>query len=362
MQFSKKILILSMLLGGFVLWAAWSWPDTNAQEKQEADAHSVDAMGVGEIYKKLGKIPMHEVRKDVKGVSAEKGKEIVFKGITTDPNGKRIKKQSKFYTCIACHNTVKEFDDLTDISAESRLDYAIKNKIPYLQGSSLYGIVNRTNFYNDEYQKKYGGVPGIVESKTDLRAAIQVCATTCSQGRALEDWELESVLAYFWTIELKVADLKLTDEQKDKIKEALETNKNTDRAIDYLRDAFEPVRPAHFTKPIDYKAVGEANLKDEKRLKDGQAIYELSCMHCHGKERFSFFNLDDSRATFKFLNRALRKQSYHSAYKISRYGTGPKKGRKAYMPQYTLEKMSDEQLESLRIYIQAVAEGKYKPS
>jgi mono/diheme cytochrome c family protein len=360
MQFSRKILTLSILLAGFVLWAAMSWPKVNLVEDLETDAHPMDEMGVGDIYKKLGKIPMHEVKTDVKGVSAEKGKEIVFKGITTDPDGKRIKKQSKFYTCIACHNTVKEFDNMADISPESRLDYAIKNKIPYLQGSSFYGIVNRTNFYNDEYQKKYGGVPGIEESKTDIRAAIQVCATTCSQGRELEEWELESVLAYFWTIQLRVGDLKLSNDQKDKIKSALETRKNTDRAIDYIRDAFVPIRPAHFSDPIEYKVVGDENLKDAKRLADGKGIYELSCLHCHGKERFSFFNLDNSRATFKHLNKALRKQSYHSVYKISRYGTGPKKGRKAYMPQYTLEKMSDEQLESLRIYIQAVAEGKYK--
>lgn len=356
MQFSRKILIFSLFSLALILLGAMSLPKQSGLAF--AEDHPVDTMAVWDIYTKLGKIPMHQLDSKVKGVSAEKGRDIVFKGITTDPNGKRIKKQSKFYTCIACHNTVKEFDDLNNISAESRLDYAIKNKIPYLQGSSFYGIVNRTSFYNDEYQKKYGGVPGIEESKTDIRAAIQVCATTCSQGRKLEDWELESVLAYFWTLELKVQDLKLTEDQKDKIKAALETRKSTDRAIDYLRDAFETTRPAHFTKPIEHAELTDALLKDSKRQKEGEAIYDLSCLHCHGKERFSFFNLDDSRITLKHMNRAIRKGKYHSVYKISRYGTGPKKGRKAYMPQYTLEKMSDAQLESLRIYIEAAAKGK----
>lgn len=356
MQFSRKILIFSLFSVALILLGAMSLPGKLSIKSSED--HPVDTLSVWDIYIQLGKIPMHQVNEKVKGVSAEKGRDIVLKGITTDPKGKRIKKQSKFYTCIACHNTVKEFDDLVSISAENRLDYAIENKIPYLQGSSFYGIVNRTSFYNGEYQKKYGGVPGIVESKTDIRAAIQVCATTCSQGRALEDWELESVLAYFWTLELKINDLKLTNDQKDKIKDALATRKNTDRAIDYIRDAFETTRPAHFTKPIEQAELTDALLNDSKRQQEGKAIYELSCLHCHGKERFSFFNLNDSRATFKHMNRAIRKGKYHSVYKISRYGTGPKKGRKAYMPQYTLEKMSDAQLESLRIYIEAAAKGK----
>jgi mono/diheme cytochrome c family protein len=43
-------------------------------------------------------------------------------------------------------------------------------------------------------------------------------------------------------------------------------------------------------------------------------------------------------------------------YQIVRYGTYAKTGRKQYMPLYTKEKMSDEQLNDLVAYIKKTAE------
>jgi mono/diheme cytochrome c family protein len=45
-----------------------------------------------------------------------------------------------------------------------------------------------------------------------------------------------------------------------------------------------------------------------------------------------------------------------SLYQIVRYGTYAKTGRKQYMPLYTKEKMSDEQLNDLVAYIKKTAE------
>jgi mono/diheme cytochrome c family protein len=47
----------------------------------------------------------------------------------------------------------------------------------------------------------------------------------------------------------------------------------------------------------------------------------------------------------------------HSMYQVIRYGTPPKSGKRAYMPQYTSEKMSDQQVADLRAYIESRATG-----
>ena len=45
----------------------------------------------------------------------------------------------------------------------------------------------------------------------------------------------------------------------------------------------------------------------------------------------------------------------HSIYQVIRYGTPPKGGKEAYMPQYTAEKMSDQQMADLRAFIESEA-------
>ena len=47
-----------------------------------------------------------------------------------------------------------------------------------------------------------------------------------------------------------------------------------------------------------------------------------------------------------------------SLHKITRHGTWPLAGKKAYMPLYPLEKLSEEQLTDLRIYVENMASGK----
>ncbi|MCH2043171.1 MAG: cytochrome c [Saprospiraceae bacterium] len=318
-----------------------------------------DETTVWEIYAKLGKIELHKVNTKVKGYSAERGKELVHQGYTTAPNGKRTKIQSKFFKCTSCHNTVKEFDTMTDNDPQNRLDYAVKNDIPFLQGSTFFGIVNRKSFYNGDYQKKYASVPDIVASYRDIRKAIHVCATQCAQGRELEDWEMESVLAYFWELQLKIGDLEITDVEKEKIEYALNEERSSARAIHILEDKFLENSPATFPKKaLEPIVLTEGDLKNKKSFNNGKAIYDLSCKYCHEGKKYSLYNLSDSRGTFKHLsNKAMKADSYHSIYYITREGTHPVPGKKAYMPQYTLEKMNDQQLKDLHIYIQAMAEG-----
>jgi mono/diheme cytochrome c family protein len=314
-----------------------------------------DEMTVWEIFEKLGKIKLHKVDPKVVGFSAAKGEELVKQGFTTNEKGKKTPRQSKFFVCTSCHNAQRETDQLSSLNPQDRLDYAAKHKIPFLQGSTFFGIVNRVAFYNDDYQKKYGSDPNIKAANRDIRKAIQLCATQCAQGRPLEDWELESILAYFWTLELKVKDLNLNAEEKKKIEFALNESRSTARAVNIMESKYIDQYPAHFAEPMIYRTLQYDFEQKEKRMANGKNIYDLSCKHCHEGKRYSFFALDDSKASFRYLDKKMQEGHPHSLYKISRIGTYPETGKRAYMPQYTIEKMSDTQLEDLRIYVQEQA-------
>jgi len=279
-------------------------------------------------------------------VSAQAGKRMVLEGFSMDGNGKKFAKLSNHFVCTSCHNIVKENDDLTSIDPQERLDYAKENNLPFLQGSPLYGLVNRATFYNGDYVKKYGNLATVAHD--NIKEAIQLCAVECAQGRRLKPWELESVLAYLWTIDLKVDDLGLTKSETTAIESAINDGADSDTAIQLIQSKYRKDSPATFGRPPDDMQKGYEYEGDPT---NGQAIYELGCQHCHEEQRYSFFELDDSKLSFDYLQKHLRRHRRFSLYWVSRYGTKPKPGKKAYMPQYTEERMSDQQLEDLRAYI-----------
>lgn len=282
----------------------------------------------------------------LRGVSVERGRELVLEGRTTKPGGGKTRRVSAYFECTACHNIVAESDHPAELDPAKRLLYAEKNNIPYLPGSPLYGIVSRTSFYNGDYEKKYGEL--VENARNNLRGAIQLCATECSQGRALEDWEMESVLAYLWTIDIPISELKLSAAQKEKIKEELNQGKIATESISILQSNYVIAYPATFVDPPKDRVAGNGLEGDVDR---GKLFYTQSCMHCHGDARYSLFELDTTVFTMRQL--ANRMPTYHeeSVYQVSRYGTSPLLGKGAYMPNYTLEKMSEQQLADLRAYI-----------
>lgn len=347
---------LTMVFGGLVLMIILASFTINTPQKGHFFLSDEDSLW--KVYEKLGKIKFNEVNTSMKGVSAEKGRDIIFNGSSAKRDGKgRTANQSPYFKCTACHNTVKEFDDLSDISSQRRLDYAEKNDIPFLQGSSFYGLINRKTFYNDDYQKKYGHVPIIKASNTDIRMAIQLCATQCAQGRSLEDWEIESVLAYYASIGLKIKDLNLNAEEKAQVEEAVNNKKDFEKAILTLESKYLNKSPAHFAEHKTYAPLSEAEKTDVERFKNGKLIYERSCLHCHEGARYSFFNLDDSRFSFKNLLNRTKANKEGSIHKITRHGTWPLAGKRAYMPLYPIEKMSEDQLSDLKMYIENKAMG-----
>ncbi len=301
---------------------------------------------VAEVLESLGDNPLpHQADLSVPGASIENGRDLVLYGSAFGPDGRMGKRISRHFVCTACHNVERDEPDLSQTNPLARLDYVAQKGLPYLQGSALYGIVNRTSFYNGDYFKKYGDL--VTKARHNLREAIQLCATECSQGRWLEDWELESVLAYLWTIGLKMDDLKLSEEEYQLIAEAKSSGQQT-KAIQTIKSKYLSGMPATFVDPPEDRRRNEPPSGNASR---GKMIYELSCLHCHKDRRYSFFLLDSSQLSLQFLDKHFSKYDRYSVYQVVRYGTSPMPWKRAYMPQYTLEKMNEQMLEDLRTFL-----------
>ncbi len=278
------------------------------------------------------------------------GEQLITQGKANSKEykGKRI---SSYFVCTDCHNLVPETVELTSTSQQDRLDYAIQNTIPFLPGSTLFGVYNRTSFYNDDYYKKYGNL--VFGARDSLRNAIQLCAEYCASGRPLVDWELEAMMHYFKREELTLQDLKLTSDEMELVTTAPnKPAKIKDAALSVLNDHYVTAFRAHFPGSLDenkrtYGATGNAL--------NGKKIYESSCMYCHGNARVTYLNLDSDVLSGSFLWNNKEGYDDKSIYQVIRWGTFPIAGRKQYMPLYTTEKLTDGQIEDLMAYIKQLA-------
>ncbi len=327
----KKFIPFLVLLG--TIWCCLAMTDSKVTAVVNGETP------VWEVLKNLGEpSPNHLITILPPKASAEVGRKIVHFGST-----KSVKQQSAHFVCTSCHNTEKEFADLRDTDPQKRLDYAVENGLPFLPGSPLYGVVNRNSFYNGDYEKKYGQL--VVPARNNLREAIQLCAVECSQGRALKNWELESVLAYLWTLELKMEDLAIPAANYDKY---TTRSKNSANLITEIKSYYHTDSPAHFVAPPEDRKAGYGMQGDPA---NGEHVYKLSCLHCHEDQRYSFFDLNDGKLSRNLLGKHFPRYSYYSAYQFIRYGAPSHPGKSAYMPQFTSEKMSNQQVEDLRAYL-----------
>lgn len=337
----KSIILIPLVIFGLIL-----------VNKPETPTLPINERTVNSVLAELGE---HNRDKQpdftMSGVSAEKGRELVIDGITTS-NGKKTKKQSKHFKCISCHNIVKEDIDLSDPNPQSRLEFTNELGIPFLQGTTLYGAVNRSTYYNDDYAKKYGDL--VKPARNDIREAIQLCAVECAQGRELKDWEIESILAYLWFLELKMTDLVFSPEELRSVIAPAASIEERSKKAELIKSKYASGAAAHFEYPPDDRKKGYEGVFGDPD--NGKLIYENSCLYCHENRKYSFLHLDNSRLSFKSLNKKAGSYHSHSIYQVSRWGVTSKSGKSSYMPQYPIEKMSNQQLEDLRAYIAFKAE------
>jgi mono/diheme cytochrome c family protein len=299
-----------------------------------------------DVLKSFGQeYPEHYIE-NPDSIDIKRGYDLVHIGKATPPDGFASKAISRFYSCTSCHNVVREDLDLTLVDQDARLEYAIENELPYLQGSTFWGIVNRESWYNDDYVLKYGSL--VEEAKGSLKGSIHLCATVCSQGRELEDWEMKSILSYLWSLQMKIDDLHFSENEMSRINELAQSD--SDSAIAFIKSHYLTKSPATFADLPESKVKG---YPFEGRPKLGKAIYELGCQHCHHAYGESDLVLDNSILTFKWLKKHLPDNTKESIYEIIRNGSYSDLGHKEYMPNYTLEKMSHQQVEDLRAYIES---------
>lgn len=339
-RLSTAKILVSFLCAVFIICASLILPSDNNT------AHDQD-FSVSKVLALLGdETERHVPRGKDFSVSASRGETLIKEGIATKPGGGKTKIQSKHFVCTSCHNLEREDPDLSVSDPQARLDYTAEKGLPFLQGTSLYGVVNRETFYNDDYYKKYGDL--MIPARNDLREAIQLCAVECAQGRKLVSWELESVLAYLWSIDLKLSDLNLTEEEIESVYSALDKNENNPEVVELIKSKYLQGSPATFGSAYD-SMVKKDDLVGNPD--NGKKIYENSCLYCHEDRKYSFFQLDDERLTFKHLSKKASGYGSHSIYQVTRYGIQSFSGKNSYMPQYPYEKMSEQQLADLRSYI-----------
>jgi len=320
-----------------ILLASWSY--TNKKNI----AVSED-MKVTTLLQQLGEdLEAKKPNMDLAGVSVEAGETLFKEGFAKKPRGGKSRKQSKHFVCTSCHNVVREDPDLSVSDPQARLEYTDSKGLPFLQGTTMHGAVSRETYYNGDYDKKYGDL--VKPARYDVRGAIQLCAVECAQGRSLKEWELESVLAYLWDIDITVGDLGLSASELAQIED--QTVADADK-IELVKSKYLLGSPAHFTPPpVDRKA-GSGLPGDTA---NGKLIYDNSCLHCHYRGKYSYYHLDDSKLSFKQLSKLAGTYHRYSIYQVTRWGVPSKAGKKSYMPQYPVEKLSNQQLADLRAYI-----------
>jgi cytochrome c553 len=267
-----------------------------------------------------------------------KGKEIYFQGQTTDLNGNKTDIQSKIFKCSHCHNTVREDANLNSLdNPVQRMTYLQKKNIKLMTGTTIFGLVNKTSWFNGDYIKKYGE-PLIGPARNNLHNALQLCSKECSKGRLLDNFELEAMMNYLWSLQYKLADLNLNEQEWKLIND--ESIGKPDK-LALLNSKYAKKSNATFGNiPADFEQ-GYGNVGNPK---DGQFIFEQSCLHCHNTQTTipEIPKFRDRKITYRFLYRMTK------LYKPAREG---KFSEDTYMPNYTQEKLSDKHLDDLKAYL-----------
>lgn len=321
-----------------------------AMTLQQPPAYDADTP-VASVLIALGDEPPEHYIGNVDMEKVSIGKDIVITGAAFIPDGTTSKRVSEFYTCVDCHNVRPETEFADNNDPDSRLAYAQEFNLPYLPGSTFYGIVNRTSWFNGDHEKKYGEEL-VKPARHDLKGAIQLCSKECSVGRHLEDWEMEAVLHFFSSLELKMKDLDLTDEERAAISAPGQTEEEKQANIALLKSKYLQGYPATFVEelPKDDRGMGQKGDADR-----GKYIYEKSCLHCHGPNKTvtdrTIFGSEKKQKDFDWLQSYFHKSNGGSIYWITRHGTESKNRIPQYMPIYSKEKLTDAQIEDLAAYI-----------
>ncbi len=275
-----------------------------------------------------------------------RGEQLVHEGGATRADGRRGRQLSGSFRCVHCHNVQREDPDLRVSDPEARLDYAQERDLPLLPATTFYGMVNRLSWFNEDYERKYGEL--VQPARRSLRNAVLLCASECSQGRLVEDWELDAILAYMWSLELRLADLDLSERELEVVDHALTRGGDGEQARAVLRASFLPASPATIVTPPTDRRAGRPLAPRADR---GEAVWRTSCLHCHGPGGPGQVRFQDHTRARRRLWRDRVRHDRRSPYHAVRYGTRPYGVPVAYMPFYTSERLSEQMMVDLLAFL-----------
>jgi cytochrome c5 len=294
------------------------------------------------------------------------GKELYFNGqVAKPPVGETPSKPiSEFYKCTHCHNHLREDRVLSKQDPDDRFAMILERpSTPIPEGSldaplrlqpgtTMWGAVNRESFYNDSYEIYHRlNVGDRVMNPESLEDATQVCCTYCSVGRLAEEWEILAMLTYFWTLEVKLADLDLPTGAAVAIAAALQAPPG-ERDPLQVANARKTLRQLYLTKagdeyiavPKELKSDAQGPYPDKAQFKGdvdiGKKLYALACDHCHGEGK-------PNESAGADLVRNLAK--YHT---ILAHGTHQDK--EAYMPMFSRQRISRQQIADIQAYLKSL--------
>lgn len=308
---------------------------------------------VAEVLQYLGDpAPLHAMKPTPEQIKM--GEELVKLGRTTKAGGGKSKYISKYNNCTHCHNLEQEDPDLRLSNPDTRLDYVIKNDRKFLQGTTFHGIVNRESWYNDDYVLKYGDL--VKPANKSLREAIQLCCKECSSGRYAEQWEEDAILAYYWSLQLKMGELDFTEDNWAQLKREANSKDRHEFLRNGIKTFYKLKSPADFVDPPHDRDKGYGHAGNAV---NGKKVWDNSCKTCHKTAGISQMVLDDSKMTARKFTRNIDREKDWSLYQIVRHGTHAEPGHRQYMPLYTLDRMSHQQVEDVRAYLEqrATEEG-----
>ena len=338
---------ISILVVGFV--TSVSWDDSMTLIKKV----EFSAVSVEDALYRLGDPRMNHAIESLDLEKAKIGQDLIYLG-NTEKDGKKSRRVSNYFVCTDCHNMMPEYSNLSSQSSSERLNFAQKNWLKFLPGSTLWGIYNRTSFYNNDYEKKYKEL--VDDARDSLENAVQLCAKYCSSGRYLEDWELEGIMHFFKKDQIMLDDLALSDEARRRIANYQNLNQEERKQlISSIKREYVQGYDATFLETMsrDQRKYGEGG-----NVENGKLIYDKACLFCHENKRVTYLHLDTGVLSGRMFWQNIKTYNDRSLYQIIRHGTYSKAGRKQYMPLYTEEKMSDEQLNDLVAYIKLIARKK----
>ena len=207
--------------------------------------------------------------------------------------------------------------------------------------------VNRESFYNGHYAKYH--VLKVASGRTmdpkKLSDAVEICCCFCSVGRYPDPWELDSILAALWDLELRLKDLSLPEADLQRIlcdlpSDQVFTAANARLAIKsaHLRAAAatRSELPRRATIQFDEYAPWQIVTGDAKA---GKPLYESACAGGHNRE----LNLPEGRAL------ASRPKHFHEYV-----WEGTEHADEPYMPLFSKQRLSQRQAADIRAHLRTL--------